>query len=102
MTSGFWMIFHGGGDALTRGTPCGRQLANGSSPECEPSARCSTSVFAQGGNGTSLGLRSVAMSSTYFGLSDSQMPDRSGWPSAVLGAGAEGFTFALGTFTHCP
>ena len=28
MTSAFWMIFHGGGEALTRGTPCGRQFAS--------------------------------------------------------------------------
>src|SRR5438046_2979203 len=48
MTSDFWITFHGGGEALTLGTPWGKQFANGSSPECDPSARWSTSALAQG------------------------------------------------------
>src|SRR2546426_3670065 len=89
MTSDFWIIFQGGGEALILGTPRGRQFAGGSSPECEPSARSSTSALAQGINGTSPGLRSAAMSRMYLAPPDSQTPDRSGWPSGDRGAGAE-------------
>src|SRR5438093_1943194 len=89
MTSDFWITFHGGGEALILGTPRGRQFAGGSSPECEPSARSSTSALAQGINGTSPDLRSAAISTMYLALPDSQTPDRSGWPSGDRGAGAE-------------
>src|SRR5215510_16290457 len=109
MTSDFWITFHGGGEALILGTPRGRQFAGGSSPECEPSARWSTSVLAQGINGTSPGLRSAAMSRMYLALPDSQTPEKSGWPSGDRGAGAERFGLpsaprgipAEGIFTHC-
>src|SRR2546428_8418460 len=89
MMSDFWIPLHGGGEALILGTPRGRQFAGGSSPECEPSARWSTSALAQGINGTSPGLRSAAMSRMYLAVPDSQTPDRSGWPSGDCGAGAE-------------
>ena len=32
-------FFHGAGAAATLGTPCGRQFAMGSCPDCDPSAR---------------------------------------------------------------
>src|SRR5436190_23953477 len=98
MMSDFWIIFQGGGEALILGTPRGRQFAGGSSPECEPSARSSTSALAQGINGTSPGLRSAAMSRMYLAPPDSQTPDRSGWPSADRGAGAEWLGLPSGLF----
>src|SRR2546426_8682136 len=110
MTSDFWITFHGGGEALILGTPRGRQFAGGSSPECEPSARSSTSALAQGINGTSPGLRSAAMSRMYLAPPDSQTPDRSGWPSGDRGGGAGRVgvspgplgTLPGGAFTHPP
>src|SRR6266566_3382074 len=74
MMSDFWITLHGGGEALILGTPRGRQFAGGSSPECEPSARWSTSDLAQGINGTSPGLRSAAMFRMYLAP-----PARRGW-----------------------
>src|SRR5207237_5955612 len=108
MRSDFCMIFQGGGEAVTLGTPRGRQLAGGSSPEWEPSARSSTSALAHGINGTSPGLRSAAISRMYLAPPDSQTPDRSGWPSGDRGAGAERLglpsgplgILSVGTFTH--
>src|SRR5207249_11278753 len=110
MMSDFWISLHGGGEALILGTRRGRQFAGGSSPECEPSARWSTSVLAQGINGTSPGLRSAAMSRMYLALPVSQTPDRSGRPSVDCGAGAVRFGLPSGlfgipparTFTHGP
>src|SRR5262247_1463647 len=109
MTSDFWITLHGGGEAFILGTPRGRQFASGSSPECDPSSRWSTSALAQGWNGTSPGLRSDAMFRMYLGLLGAHTPDRSGWPSGVRGAGAERFGLPSGprgiepdgTFSHC-
>src|SRR5439155_19387817 len=98
MMSDFWITLHGGGEALILGTPRGRQFAGGSSPECEPSARCSTSALAQGINGTSPGLRSAAMSRMYLALEDSQTPDRYGGPSGDRGAAAGMMGLPAGLF----
>src|SRR5579863_4946313 len=102
MNPGAWTIFHGAGAALILGTPCGRQFASGSSLECDPSSRCSYRVLAHGWKGTSPGFRSAAMSRTYLLALGSQMPERSGWPSAARGAGAERLTLAPfeGRFFH--
>src|SRR6185312_3203245 len=102
MYPGVWTIFHGAGAPLIFGTPCGRQLASGSSFSWAPSMRDSYSVFAQAWNGTSPGFRSAAMSRTYLLAFGSQMPERSGWPSAVFGAAAERFVPLEGMFRHCP
>src|SRR5581483_11768189 len=63
---------------------------------------------AQGWNGTSP-LKSTAMSRTYRFSRGSQMPERSGFPSRVRGAGADRFIFpsgvcgmpAVGSLVHC-
>src|ERR1700685_2902156 len=102
MNPGVWTIFHGAGAASILGTPCGRQFASGSSLECEPSARWSNSALAHGWKGTSPGFRSTAMSRRKWLALGSQIPERSGWPSAARGAGAErlGLPFD-GTLPHC-
>src|SRR5690242_9200378 len=107
---GICTIFQGAGAPSIFGTPCGRQLASGSSFECEPSVRWSYSALAHGWNGTCSGFRSAAMLRTYLFSFGSQMPDRSGLPSRVRGAGAERFTFpsvvrgmpVVGSFVHWP
>src|SRR5579863_8404672 len=101
MNPGAWTIFHGAGAALILGTPCGRQFASGSSLECDPSSRCSYRVLAHGWKGTSPGFRSAAMSRTYLFALGSQMPERSGWPSAAFGAGAVRAVLFAGRFFHC-
>src|SRR5271169_6479245 len=102
MVPGVCTIFQGAGAALILGTPCGRQFASGSSLECEPSVRWSYRVLAQGWKGTSPGFKSTAISRTYLLPLGSQMPERSGWPSGPLGAGAERLAFPLeGRFFHC-
>src|ERR1700730_2787838 len=106
---GAWTIFHGAGAALILGTPWGRQFASGSSREWAPSMRESNSALAHGWNGTSSGLRSAAMFLTYLAPSGSQIPDRSGLPSADRGRGAERFavpsavrgTPVRGILVHC-
>src|SRR5205809_3488515 len=107
MNPGVWMSFHGGGAALILGTPAGRHCAVGSSFECEPLLRSSNSALAQAWNGTSSGFRSAARFCTYLPLG-SQIPDRSGRPSASRGAGAARFGLPsdvrgiarAGTFSH--
>src|SRR5579863_6622023 len=102
MVPGVCTIFQGAGAASILGTPCGRQLASGSSLEWEPSVRWSYRALAQGWKGTAPGFRSTAISRTYRLALGSQMPERSGWPSRLRGAGAEGLTFPLeGRFFHC-
>src|SRR3954466_12468342 len=98
---------HGAGAHRTFGTPCGRQLASGSSRHFAPDARMSYSAFAHGWNGTG-SFRSLARSRTYPS-GGFQTPDRSGLPSARRGAGADRFGFPSGvrgtdergTFAHC-
>src|SRR6266516_3351749 len=107
MNPGVWMSCHGGGAALILGTPAGRHCAVGSSFECEPLLRSSNSALAQAWNGTSSGFRSAARFCTYLPLG-SQIPDRSGRPSASRGAGAARFGLPsdvrgiarAGTFSH--
>src|SRR6185295_9783092 len=109
MTPGVCTIFHGAGAAPIFGTPWGRQLASDSSPAWDPSARASTSAFAQGWYGTSSGFMSAARFRRYFGgVGGSQIPERSGVPFGSFGAGAARFGFPLlcgtaagGTFTNC-
>src|SRR5262245_3918491 len=101
------MILHGAGASSTFGTPCGRQLASGSSFQCTPAARSSYTAFAQGWKGTS-SFRSFARFRRYP-VGGLQMPERSGLPSGSRGAGAERFglpsavrgTDEAGTFVHC-
>src|SRR5262245_27592842 len=101
-------ILHGGGDAPIRGTPCGRQFADGSSFECDSSSRSAARALAHGWNGTSSGLRSAAIFWLYLLPLGSQIPDKSGCPSAKRGAGAERFGLpsaprgieGAGTFTR--
>src|ERR1700674_4352685 len=91
------------------GTPGGKQFALGSSPSCDPSARSAASALAQGWYGMSSALRSAARFTAYLLPLGSQIPDRSGWPSGVRGAGADRFGLPsgprgierAGTFTHC-
>src|SRR5271170_107273 len=102
MVPGVCTIFQGAGAASILGTPCGRQFASGSSLEWEPSVRWSYRALAQGWKGTSPGFRSTAISRTYRLALGSQMPERSGWPSGLRGAGAERLAFPLeGRFFHC-
>src|SRR5215510_3169905 len=87
---GVWTIRQGAGAHRTFGTPCGRQLASGSSFHFAPDARTSYSALAHGWNGTG-SLRPFARSRT--NPSDGfHTPDRSGFPSADRGVGAVMFT----------
>src|SRR5690348_2160482 len=102
------MILNGTGAASILGTPCGRQLASGSSTALPPSLRWSQIALAAGRKGTS-SLISTAVSRRYLVPSGSQTPERSGLPSASRGAGAVRFGLpsgvrgspAVGTFSHC-
>src|SRR5260370_39727821 len=99
------------GAEMTRGTPWGRQCADGSSFECTPVLRSSNSAFAQGRNGTFLIFRSKAKfcGRPPYLLAGVQTPDRSGLPSGNRGEGAVRFglpsrvrgILAGGTFAHC-
>src|SRR5579864_9565468 len=92
---GVWTILNAP-RVLIRGTPGGMQRARGSSL-CSLSWRCCESALAQGWKGASAGLRSIARSIkcdlySPYKLScswASQIPERSGLPSGVLGAGAD-------------
>src|ERR1700689_961206 len=101
MNPDVWTIFHGAGAASILGTPCGRQFASGSSFERDPVSRSANIALAQGWKGTSPGFKSAARSRTYLLALGSQIPERSGCPSAVFGAGAERFSLLVGRFTHC-
>src|ERR1051326_5116226 len=109
ISPGVWIIFHGGGDPLILGTPCGRQFAVGSSFSWDPSTRWSARVLAHGWYGISPGLRSAPRFWVYLPPLGSQMPERSGCPSGKRGAGAERFGLPLaprgildsGTLFHC-
>src|SRR5436190_6721641 len=98
---------HGAGAHRIFGTPCGRQLASGSSRHLAPDARMSYSAFAHGWNGTG-SFESFARSRTYPS-GGFQTPDRSGLPSGSRGVGADRFglpsavrgTDDRGTFVHC-
>src|ERR1700681_1642031 len=111
------MIFQGAGKELIIGTPGGRQRVYGKSLD-KSAPRCLNNAAAQGWRGTSSGFRSAAMLFRYFGgtsplpapaAGSHQIPERSGFPSAARGAGAERFGLPsalrgmLGalTFSHC-
>src|SRR5580765_178796 len=104
---GVCTIRHGAGAHRIFGTPCGRQLASGSSRHFAPEARTSYSVFAHGWNGTG-SFRSFAMSRMYPS-GGFQTPERSGLPSGSRGAGADMFGLPSvvrgmverGTLLHC-
>src|SRR2546422_3429804 len=91
---GALMILKGYGTRSARGTPPGMQLAVGSSL-LSVARRCLYNASAHGWKGTSPGLRSFAMLPTYTDAL-CQRPERSGFPSAVLGAGAERFGLPSG------
>src|SRR5713226_25989 len=91
------MILYGLGVALIRGTPCGRQFALDSSLAWVRVPRSLKSASAAGRKGTSPGLRSAAMFTRYFGPLACQIPDKSGLPSGVLGAGTERFGLPSGS-----
>src|SRR5215831_14304579 len=104
---GVWTMRHGAGAHSTFGTPCGRQLASGSSRHFAPDARTSYSALAHGWNGTG-SFTSFARSRIY--PSDGfHTPDRSGLPSGSRGAGADRFglpsgvrgTDDRGMLVHC-
>src|ERR1041385_8832265 len=105
--AGVWTRRQGAGAHRTFGTPCGRQLASGSSRHFAPDARMSYSAFAHGWNGT-VSFESFIRSRTYPS-GGFHTPDRSGLPSGRRGAGAERLilpsgvrgTFERGTFCHC-
>src|SRR5579863_4929890 len=71
--------------------------------------RSFVSASAQGCIGSSPGLKSAAMLTRYFALAVPQMPERSGLPSALRGAGAARFGLPSrvrgvplpGTCNHC-
>src|SRR5580692_5887924 len=86
ISPGVWMIFHGEVTASFSGMPDGKQKLLGSSFPFV-SMRSLYAASAQGWNGTS--LRSAAILIRYLSPGTSQIPPRSGLPSANRGAGAE-------------
>src|SRR5690242_465660 len=81
------MKLHGYGVVLMRGTPGGRQRASGSSL-LSPDLCLSYTAFAAGSSGTST---PEPIMSTFWRIAlGCQLPERSGWPSAVRGVGPFG------------
>src|SRR5213078_367143 len=99
------MIFDRRALVLSAG-PHGRHWIPGES-FCRSSARCRTKDSAQGW--ISPGFRSAATLRSYFSELLCQIPDKSGLPSAVRGAGAARFGLPFGVrgmpgvgyFSHC-
>src|SRR6516162_6164078 len=92
MILGVWRIFQGMARVSKSVTPCVRQRSDG-----WPFARFSVGALerdaAQGNIGTSA---TSARSVRWLLSAATQIPDRSGLPSAVFGAGAESFGFPSG------
>src|SRR5438093_7982090 len=106
-TPGVWTILNGElRTSIASGMPCGIQRSEGL-PLPSDSARCLYRDAAHGWNGGS--PKSAAIFCRYRPLVALQMPDRSGLPSGVVGAGAvrsalpSAVRGALGSrrFTHC-
>src|SRR5262245_60507474 len=93
-TGGVWTMRQGAGAQRTFGTPCGRQLASGSSFHLAPDARTSYSAFAHGWNGT--GSFTPFARSRMYPSGGFHTPDRSGLPSGSRGVGALKFTLPSG------
>src|SRR5207253_8354320 len=98
--------------------PVGRHFVYGKSLERSSTPRFLNSAAAQGCRGTSSGFRSEAILFRYFGgmpvfagprFGIHHIPDKSGFPSGPLGAGAERLglpsavrgIFGCLTFSHC-
>src|SRR5204863_4456896 len=87
MSCGVCTIVHGYGVVFVRGTPGGRQRASGSSL-LRFSLRFLYTASAAGSIGTSTPEPTM---STFWRIAfGCQLPDRSGWPSAVRGVGPAG------------
>src|SRR5437868_1846992 len=87
MSFGVCTIDHGYGVVLMRGTPGGRQRASGSSLLRSPLCFLYT-ASAAGSIGTSTPEPTM---STFCRIAfGCQLPDRSGWPSAIRGVGPAG------------
>src|SRR5438034_10884828 len=87
MSCGVCTIVHGYGVVFVRGTPGGRQRASGSSL-LRFSLRFLYTASAAGSIGTSTPEPTM---STFWRIAfGCQLPDRSGWPSAVRGGGPAG------------
>src|SRR5712691_479878 len=87
MSFGVCTIVHGYGVVFVRGTPGGRQRASGSSL-LRLSLCFLYSAWATGSIGTST---PEPTRSTFWRIAfGCQLPDRSGWPSAVRGTGPAG------------
>src|SRR5262249_21330973 len=105
--AGVCTMRHGAGAQRTFGTPCGRQLASGSSRHFAPDARTSYSALAHGWNGP--GSFTPVAGSRMYPSGGFHTPDRSGLPSGSLGAGADRFglpsgvrgTDERGMLDHC-
>src|SRR5579864_5368651 len=89
----FCTILNGLGVALIFGMPGGRHFASDSSPPWASVLRSLVSASAHGWIGNSPGLRSAARFTRYLVLGGFQIPERSGLPSGLRGAGADMLIF---------
>ena len=87
MTGGVWMILKGVRSSARTGSPVGRQLALGSS--FESVARRSLKIFFPSALNGTVSPFFTACARSKTARDACQMPERSGLPSAVVGAGAE-------------
>src|SRR5688500_967495 len=89
ITGGVWMILNGVRSNARTGRPVGRQRALGSSFDCV--ARRSSKIFRPSAVNGIVSPFFTACARSNTAREACQMPDRSGLPSAVFGAGAERF-----------